>query len=200
MSLNRVQFITTNHYSQKAVNEFVASLATSDVNADKAKLKVLDYLKVNHLAAAFIFCAFFLLMPLLSNTRISFFSKTEKLLVLNFKYISSPTEYLQPSGNQQRQMQSLKPVVKRRSPIVVQVTGSSGNMLYQKEYAPRGLRQDISIFVYDEISTSDSLVNIKVTEKAFPEKALLLSNVKLNTDDGTIVSFADEQLKILTKQ
>lgn len=199
VSINRVQLITANHYSQGAVKDFVASLSGEEANSSKAELKILDYLKPNHIVATLIFCAFFLAMPLLSNTNISFFSKEQNLLVLNFKYISSPTEFQETTTNQQRQMQSLKPVVKRRSPIRVQVTGSAGNVLYSKEFTPRGLRQDISIFVYAEITTHDSSVNISVSETAFPEKTTALNKIQLNTDDGTIVTFADEQLKILTK-
>ncbi|QQR96014.1 MAG: hypothetical protein IPJ93_04880 [Bacteroidota bacterium] len=146
LSRDRIQLITTNHYSAKAIREFTDSLASAKPNDGKATIKVLDYFKTNHIAAALILCAFFLLMPFFSNTKLSFFDKDEKLLVLNFKYISSPTEFQEQNTNQQRQMQSLKPIVKRRSPIMVEVAGSDGNILLKKEFSPRGLRKDISIF------------------------------------------------------
>jgi len=41
------------------------------------------------------------------------------------------------------------------------------------------------------------LVNIKVTETAFPDKVVSLQNVALSTIDGTIISFADGKLKQL---
>ncbi len=197
LSLNRVQLITTNHYSESAVKDFVSSLPANNTDAEKAKLKILDYFKPNHLVAVLIFCAFFLAVPLLSSTNVSFFNKNENLLVLNFKYISSPTEFHEASGNQQRQMQSLKPVVKRRSPIKIIVTGSNNNKLFEKEFAPRGLRQDISIFVYSEIATTDSVVNIQLSETAFADKTLVLKSVALSATDGTIISFADGQLHLL---
>lgn len=197
VSLNRVQLITANHYSENAVKDFVASLSSAAVDTEKQSLKVLDYVKPNHVLATLIFCAFFLAMPLLSNTNVSFFHKNENLLVLKFQYVSSPTEFQETTTNQQRQMQSLKPVVKRRSPIKVEVTGNNGNKLFEKEFSPRGLRHDISIFVYSEIATADSMVNIQITETAFPDKILVLKNVALSNNDGTIVSFADGQLHLL---
>jgi len=153
LSRDRIQLITTNHYSEKAIRAFTDSLASAKPNDGKATIKVLDYFKTNHIAATLILCAFFLIMPFFSNTKISFFDRDEKLLVLNFKYISSPTEFQGVNTNQQRQMQSLKPIVKRRSPIVVEVEGNKGNVLLKKEFSPRGLRKDISIFVYSEIPT-----------------------------------------------
>lgn len=198
ISLSRVQLITTNHYSENAVKEFADSLSVAaEISSEKGELKILDYLKTNHVISTVIFCVFFLAMPLLSNTNISFFSKQEKLLVLSLKYISSPTEFRETTKNQQRQMQSLKPVVKRRSPIQVEVTGGIGNILYKKIFLPRGWHQDISIFVYSEITTSDSMVNVRISETAFPEKITELKNIVLGSNDGTIVSFADGRLKTL---
>lgn len=197
ISRDRIQLITTNHYSEKAIKEFAASLTSAKPNDGKTTLKMLDYFNTNHIAATLILCAFFFVMPFFSNTKLSFFDRDEKLLVLNFKYISSPTEFQKTSSNQQQQMQSLKPIVKRRSPILVEVAGSQGNVLLKKEFSPRGLRKDISIFVYSEIPTTDSLVNIKLTETAFPDKVVSLQNVALSTVDGTIISFADGKLKQL---
>ncbi len=200
IALNKIEVITTNHYSEKAVQDFVASLQKqSEDSTEKGRgtLKVLDYVKVNHVLSLLVICLFFLIMPLFSNTKLSFFDKNEKLLVLNFKYISAPTEYQETSTNQQFQMQSLKPIVKRRSPIQVTVTGSNGSVLYDKEYSPRGLRKDISIFVYSEMKTQDTIVNIKVTQIAFPDSVSVLNNVRLRNDDGTIISFSDGALKQL---
>lgn len=197
VSLNRIQLITANHYSQQAVSDFVKELPKHLENTEKGELKILDYFKPHHWAAVLIFFALFLAIPFLSNTRISFFNKSENMLVLNFKYISSPTEYEDYSGKQQRQMQSLKPIVKRRSPIQVEVTSTNNQVLFEKKYTPRGLRQDISIFVYNEILTADSLVNIKVVETEGDKKISELKNVRLTKEDGTIITVADGVLKQL---
>jgi len=200
ISLHRVQLFTANHYSEKAVHDFVAQLSAPPTDSGKGELKVLDYVKVNHLVAVFIFCIFFFAMTLLSNTQLSFFDKKEKLLVFNFKYISSPTEFKEMTTNKQVQMQSLKPIVKRRSPILVEVTTPQGVTLYRKEFTPRGLRQDISIFVYDEIKTNEGQVNVLLSEVAFPGRTTKLENIPLNTDDGTIVITDENRLKVLTKK
>lgn len=196
-SLNRIELITANHYSEKAVKDFVSSLPGAMSDTGRGSFKMLDYVKTNHILSVLILCAFFMIMPLFSNTKISFFDKNEKLLVLNFKYISSPTEFQETTTNQQFQMQSAKPIVKRRSPINVVVTDVNGKTIFEKEYSPRGLRKDIAIFVYNEITTKDSVVNIKVTETAFPETGSALNNVTLNKNDGTIISFADGKLEQL---
>lgn len=196
--LNRIQIVTTNHYSPETVQAFVGSFNQANP-AEPATLRVLDYFKPNHIAATAIFCLFFLAMPLLSNTQLSFFDKSEKMLVLNFKYVSSPTEYMKV-GSSARQMQYGKPVVAKRSPIRVQVWNGKGQLLLSKDYNPRGLRQDIAIFVYNEIKTNAEAATIRVSELAFTDKTKELKNIRLNTNDGTIVAMQNDQLTVLQKK
>ncbi len=197
--INKIQLITTNHYSENRVTEFVETLNNPPDDKEKGRgmLKVLDYSKTNHFLSIIIICIFFLAMPILSNTKLSFFNKDENLLILNFKYISSPTAFMETTANKQMQMQSLKPVVKSRSSIQVKVSTAQGQVLFNQEYSPRGLRKDISIFVYKEIATLDSIVNVEVKETAFPDKVQLLKNIKLSKMDGTIISFTDGQIQQL---
>ena len=96
-------------------------------------------------------------------------------------------------------MQALDPVVKRRSPVLLKVYSSSDkSLLYQKEYTPRGLRQDIAMFIYTRLIIKKENVDIELTETAFPDKKLHIDNVPLKKGDGTFVVFKDNKL-VLTE-
>jgi hypothetical protein len=116
------------------------------------------------------------------------------MLIVNFKYISTPTEY-DKIVSEEKHMQTLNPVVKRRSPVLLKIYSSNdGSLLYQKEYAPRGLRQDIAIFIYTQLVIKENQVDVELAEIAFPDKKFRIDKLTLKKGDGTFVVFKDNKL------
>ncbi|OWY25505.1 hypothetical protein C7N43_20085 [Sphingobacteriales bacterium UPWRP_1] len=198
--LSKVRFITS---VQPNVNAEIVAFAqelsnntAANVHHDTAPLTVRDFLKPNHVIAVLLFTVFFGVLALFSATKLHFYPKNEQLLVLSFKYVSSPTVTTQLQ-TQEKHMQSPVPMVKSRSPIKLQIVGNSGKTLLVKEYSPRGLRKDIAIFVYEELKVAEPSVNIHITETEAAGKGMQLLNVPLSTKDGVIVTITDGQLKAL---
>ncbi|MBI2729559.1 MAG: cytochrome b N-terminal domain-containing protein [Sphingobacteriales bacterium] len=191
---SRVQLLTITKYSKEKLSSFYQSL---DENTGKEnKLSLFDNIKIKPVFSVLILSAFFALMVPLSSTVIHFFNPTEKTLIVNFKYISGPTEYDQ-SVSSEKHMQTLNPVVKRRSPVMLKVYSSANkSLLYEKEYRPRGLRQDIAMFIYTQLIIREDYVDVELTETAFPDKKYLIEKVGLKKGDGTFVVFKDNNLEL----
>jgi hypothetical protein len=95
----------------------------------------------------------------------------------------------------EKHMQTLNPVVKKRSPVLLKIYSSANqSLLYQKEYTPRGLRQDIAIFIYTQMVIKEDEVDIELTETAFPDKKRRIDKVALKKGDGTFVVLKDNHL------
>ena len=191
---SKVQLLTLTAYSKEKLYSFFKS-AQENANA-KDQLSVIDNAKGNAVLSVFILTAFFALMVPLSSTVIRFFNPTEKMLIVNFKYISSPQEYEQ-STSQAKHMQTLSPVVKKRSPVTLKIfSAADKSLLYEKEYTARGWRQDIAMFIYTQLIIEEDYVDIELTETAFPDKQFRLNKVALKKGDGTFIVFKDNSLAI----
>lgn len=191
---SRVQLLTLTKYSKEKLNTFFKSL---DENVSRENhLSIIDHQKTKPFLSVLLLSAFFALMVPLSSTVVRFFNPTEKMLIVNFKYISSPTEFEQ-SISSGKHMQTLNPVVKRRTPVSLKVYSSADqSLLYEKEYLPRGLRQDIAMFIYTQLIIKEDYVDVELTETIFPDKKYRLKNVGLKKGDGTFVVFKDNSLKL----
>ncbi len=198
MPMHRIRIMTPNRFSEKEVTGFLDELKQgAGSNGAAGEPRVLDFFRARHIPAVLIFCLFFLAMPLLSHLNISFFDKQENMLVLNFRYVSSPTEFKHIESSD-RQMQFGKPVVTRRSPVLVTVVTEAGVELFSKEYQPRGLRNDIALFVYEEIRTTEAVVSVRLTELDYPSRPpVKLEGVTLSSTDGTIVVTEENQFVVL---
>jgi hypothetical protein len=118
------------------------------------------------------------------------------MLIVNFKYISSPQEYEQQSTGAVH-MRALNPVVKKRSTVKLKISSSSDKkVLFEKEFTPRGLRHDIAMFIYSQLVLEQDLVDVQLVETAFPDKQLNISNVQLKKGDGTFVILKDGKLVV----
>lgn len=191
---SKVQLLTLTTYSREKLHSFFKSVNETD--STKNQLSVIDKTKVNPVLSVFILTVFFALMVPLSSTVVRFFNPNEKTLIVNFKYISTPEEYEQGSSTA-KHMQALTPVVKKRSPVSLRIyAAGTKSLLYEKEYMPRGLRQDIAMFIYTQLVLKEDAVDIELTETAFPDKQLHLSNVGLKKGDGTFIILKDNKLEI----
>lgn len=124
----------------------------------------------------------------------------EKTLFVNFKYISTPLEY-ETNSSGAKHMQAQVPVVKRRSPVSLKVFSSADQtLLFEKEFMPRGLRQDIAMFIYTQLVLDVESVDVELRETEVPNKVYRLGNVRLTPGDGTFVVMKDGQLQTTEKK
>ena len=190
---SKIQLLTLTKYSKEKLNTFIRSLSNNNrVN----QLAVADNKKRNTFLSVLILTAFFALMVPLSSTVVHFFNPKEKMLIVNFKYISTPTEY-EHSTSTAKHMQSVNQTVKKRSPVSLKIYSSADNsLLYEKTYKPRGLRQDIAMFIYTQLIIKEDYVDVEITETAVQGKHYRLEKVGLKKGDGTFVIFKDNQLKL----
>ena len=87
--------------------------------------------------------------------------------------------------------------MKRRSPVSLKVFSSADKaLLYEKEYVPRGVRQDIAMFIYTQLVIKEDYVDVELTETAFPWKKYRIEKVGLKKGDGVFVVFKDNKLKM----
>jgi len=192
---SKVKLITLTQYSKDKLMAFSKEKIDNGHN-HFGKLNVADHQKSKPVLSVLILTALFALMIPLSSTTVRFFNPKEKTLIVNFKYISTPQEYEQSSGGAVH-MQAKTPVVKRRSPVMLKVFSSKNRaLIFEKEYKPRGLRQDIAMFIFSQLVVQADAVDVELFEKAFPEKNYQIRNVTLKEGDGTFVVFKDGKLVV----
>lgn len=189
---SKVRLYTLTQYNKNKLLEFSKETG-SDIRS--GSLGIEDHRKGNPVLSIIILVVFFALMIPLSNTTVRFFNPEEKTLIVNFKYISTPEEYEQVNTGAAH-MRALNPVVKKRSPVKLAIFSSSNHeLLFEKEFTPRGMRQDIAMFIYAQLSIDADHVDVLLTETAFPDKKLEIKNVALRKGDGTFVILKDDKLQ-----
>jgi ferredoxin len=194
--LERVKIITTAQNITRELRQFVQELKTAAGGDSVDHLTVVEHKKLNPVLALAVTVVFFGLVPLLSNTNLGFYTTGEKTIIFDFKYVSSPTEFQQlQSGG--AHMQSAQPIVKSRSTVKLNLYNAEKQLFYSKEFKPRGLRQDIAIFVFDEIKTNENQFDVELVETAFPERKLQLLSVQVNQKDGTVIVLKEGQFQKL---
>lgn len=191
LEASNIQFFTINSFSIDKLKSFLNSIKN---NSLKNEAKIADYVKPNHILSTLVLTGFFLLMVPLSSTTVRFFKPQEKTLIINFKYVSSPTSF-DKNISLEKHMQTSNPTVKSRSSVNLKVfDAETKKLLYNKQYEPRGLRKDIAMFIYTELILKENKVDIELSEIAFPNKIKYIKNVELKKGDGTIIILKDNQL------
>jgi len=138
------------------------------------------YKKINYILASLILIIPCLTLYPISVDKFTFYPKDKTVVVLSFKYRSSPS------------------LAKERSPIKLHLTAGTKEV-YSKTFYPRGIRKDASIFVYDEIilEPGSSPLKLFLEETFFPEKKKELTYKEtLRPGEGLIISY-DEAKKEL---
>ncbi|MBL7736164.1 MAG: cytochrome b N-terminal domain-containing protein [Chitinophagaceae bacterium] len=191
---SKLKLFTLTQYSKEKLLAF----SREQVRDDKkpGRLAIADHERPRPILSTLILTLLFALMVPLSSAVVRFFDPAEKTLIVNFKYISTPQEYEQGSSGA-KHMQALSPVAKKRSPVMLRIFSSQDrSLLYEHEYTPRGVRQDIALFIYTQLSIKEDQVDIELTETAFPEKQFRLNKVGLKKGDGTFIVFKDGRLTV----
>ena len=136
------------------------------------EVRVISRNKINHVVCGGILALPFLTFYPLTVDRMSFYPEDMSLVVLSFKYRSSPVKKEARTYSKLKHMRAIERVVVERSPIEVLLT-VDGKVLLEKVYNPRGMRRDASIYVYEEFLVSPGVhsVEVRIRETAFPEKA-----------------------------
>ncbi len=190
-----IRLFTLNQYSPDKLLEFSKEIPDENVK-DAA---IMDYQKARPVLSTLMLAAFFALFVPFSSTKVRFFNPADKTLVVNFKYISTPIEYEQNTSTM-KHMQSATPVVKKRSPVELKITDASdGKVLFEHEYKPRGLRNDIAMFIYTQMNVEADRVNVELRETEGGGKTLNLNDVKVIKGDGTFVILKDGKMEVAAK-
>ncbi|MCO6494866.1 MAG: cytochrome b N-terminal domain-containing protein [Bacteroidetes bacterium] len=187
-----VKLFTLTQYSKEKLSDFTKQEVSNNGYNEPG---IEDNRKKHHIISVLIMTLFFALMIPLSSTTIHFFNPKEKTLIVNFKYISTPEEYEQNNSGAIH-MRTLKPVVKKRSDVMLRIYSSeTKQLLYEKEYKPRGIRSDIAMFIYTQLVLNENAVDVEMQEKAFPDVKYRIDNVKLKKGDGTFIIFKEGALQ-----
>ncbi|MCC6384934.1 MAG: cytochrome b N-terminal domain-containing protein [Bacteroidia bacterium] len=191
---SKVRLFTLTQYSKEKLLAF--SQDTTQTEIRKAQFSIADHEKAKPVLSVLIMALFFALMIPLSRTTVRFFNPAEKTLIVTFKYISTPQEYEQ-STSAAAHMQARTPVVKKRSSVRLKIFSSvDQTLLFEKVYDPRGLRQDIAMFIYAQLNPATDRVDVEFAEIAFPEKQYQLKNLRLREGDGTFVILKEGKLEV----
>lgn len=160
------------------VESFIKGMEDGKENKE---IEVSSFKKINYVFASILLLVPALLLYPLSTHKVSYYPEDKSLLILSFKYRSSPS------------------LARSRSPIMVQVL-LNDKEVFSKTFNPRGIRKDASIFVYQEIMLppGESIIKIRLQETFFPEKSkeLTLHEVFLK-GRGSVVTYDDVKKELL---
>jgi quinol-cytochrome oxidoreductase complex cytochrome b subunit len=184
---------TLNSYSESGLLEF------SKETQDTKEKQLVDHKKSKPFFATLLLTAFFGLFIPFTNTKVHFYNAKDKTLVVNFKYISSPIAW-EDNTSTMKHMRSATPVVKQRSSVELKIFDSANKkLIYEKQYKPRGLRNDIAMFIFTEQVVDANAVDVELTETDIEGKKMRLENVALTSGDGTFVILKDGKLTVSEK-
>jgi quinol-cytochrome oxidoreductase complex cytochrome b subunit/coenzyme F420-reducing hydrogenase delta subunit len=148
------------------------------------KLTFVGFNKLNHaLMAVLLIVPTFLLYPL-TDYKMAFYPPDKSVVIITFKYRSSPS------------------IASARSPLKADLV-INGKQVYSKIFNPRGIRHDSSVFIYDEIllDPGQTVVDLHIEETLFPEKQQdIVVSEFLKPEDGIIISFDEETHKLVHLQ
>lgn len=189
---SQLRLFTLNQYTPEKLLAF-----SKEKEAGKEKeARIIDHHKVKPVLATLMLAAFFALFIPFTSTKVRFFNPEDKTLVVNFKYISSATEYEQNTSTMAH-MRSVAPVVKKRSPVVLRIYASdSQKLLLEQHYKPRGMRNDIAMFIFTQMNVQEDKVDVVLQETEGSKKTLSLKDIPVVKGDGTFVILNDGQLEV----
>jgi quinol-cytochrome oxidoreductase complex cytochrome b subunit/coenzyme F420-reducing hydrogenase delta subunit len=158
--------------------------AGSNAGKKADKLTFVGFNKLNHvLIAVLLIVPTFLLYPL-TDYKMAFYPPDKSVVIITFKYRSSPS------------------IASARSPLKADLV-INGKQVYSKIFNPRGIRHDSSVFIYDEIilDPGATVVDLHIEETLFPEKKQdIVVKQFLKPEDGIIISFDEETHKLVHLQ
>ncbi|TXI34059.1 MAG: hydrogenase iron-sulfur subunit, partial [Niabella sp.] len=182
-----VKLFTLTQYSPDQLLSF--SRESNESSNKQGEMKIADHKKTKPVIAVILLTLFFGLMIPLSSTTVRFFNPKEKTLIVNFKYISTPIEFEKVNSGAAH-MRAINPVVKKRSPVILKIfTSKEQTLIFEKAFVPRGLRQDIALFIYAQLNVKADKVDVEISETAVPDKVYKIRNVAMKEGDGTFVIF-----------
>lgn len=189
---NHLRLFTLNQYSPQRLLEF----AKEKNIKDEKETQIADYHQTKPVLATLMLTAFFALIIPFTSTKVHFFDPNDKTLVVNFKYVSSPTEYEQ-NNSAMKHMQTVVPIVKKRTPVILKIyEAGTLHLLFEKQYNPRGLRHDIAMFIFTQLKVTADKVDVVLQETEGEKKKMLLSDVPVPKGDGTFVILNDGKLEV----
>ncbi|KJU86141.1 cytochrome b/b6 [Candidatus Magnetobacterium bavaricum] len=154
-----------------------------DVNDGKKfdKVPIRGNQKLNYAVASLLLLIPTLLLYPLTSDKMAFYPEDKSVVIMTFKYRSTSS------------------VASSRSPIKVTMQVNQKEV-FSQTYNPRGIRQDSSIFVYDEIllNPEHADISLKMQETLFPEKTEELNLTKdLKPKDSIIITYDDSSKQLI---
>ena len=145
------------------------------------------------LASVIFFIPFLIFYPLTTH-KMDFYPRDKSILVLTFKYRSSPVRTLKEVKSELEHMKALQQIVVERSPILITLT-ANGKPILKRKYNPRGLRKDSAIYVYEEfiLNPGKYTIELKLTETKNPKIVKKFSVRKLLLPSTSLVISYDER-------
>ncbi len=175
----------------KSIDKEIDVFIKADKNKEESTIITLG--KINYALATMVLALpIFLFYPLTTH-RISFYPTDKSVVVLNFKYRSSPVKEIAKESTGLKHMQAQMAIAKERSPVKVDVF-LEGKVIYSKVFNPRGLRKDASLFVYEEIflKPEGKRLRLRMEETAHKEKVKELEfETPKNPKESTLVTYDD---------
>lgn len=194
-SLERVRFVHSSMNLVKEISDYLHVLKNVDDKRGINDLSVRLF-KPRLTIGAFLWILLIFALPLLSNVPATFYSKESGVLVLNFKYTSTAMTVMAESNSTLKHMQQKIAIATRRSPITLKIFDESGKIIYEKIFRAKGLHEDMSAYVYDEIQAT-GYFRIEMAESEFPDKRYESERILLTKGHGAVVGFEENRLKVL---
>ncbi len=142
----------------KEIRDFKEKLEKEEFEED---IKIISKRKLNYvLASVILFIPFLTFYPLTTH-KMWYYPQDKSLLVLTFKYRSSPVKEVKKAFSQLEHMKAVSSIALRRSSVELEVN-VNGKTLLRKKYDPRGLRKDASIYIYEEFLLNPGSYTVKV--------------------------------------
>ncbi|MDQ7037975.1 MAG: cytochrome b N-terminal domain-containing protein [Aquificota bacterium] len=158
-------------------------------------VRIISRGSVRHTLAWAVLLLPFLTFYPLTVDRMDFYPRDRALLVLTFKYRSSPVRKAEKVYSKLEHMKAVEGIAVERTPVEV-VLKMDGKEILRKVYNPRGLRKDASIYVYEEflIKPGDHTFHLVLRETAYPDKVYTLELRKnLTPATSLAITFSEEK-------
>lgn len=145
-----------------------------------------------------IFLLLFFTLPFLSNFSFSYYSPEQKILIIQMKYTSSPTETAHFNASVEH-MKYRGNIIKRRANISLSIMNKEGYKLYEKEFSPAGFHKNASIILYEEIPINSLHADsLKVILQENSSDSIRYETPFFMPASAQVVSFHNNQLILIS--
>ncbi|MEW6467689.1 MAG: 4Fe-4S binding protein [Bacteroidota bacterium] len=196
-SIERVRFVHSSMRLAKEIADHLKDLRAVDDKKGTSELAIRRF-RPKWVPGALLWILLILALPLISRVPAVFYSKDQGTLVLNFKYTSTAMTVMAGSNSSLKHMQQKTAIATRRSPVEITIRDAEGKTIYRKIFRAKGIHEDMSVYVYDEIRVAGNIrVSMKETEAA--DKQFESQEVSIAQGHGAVIGFEND-LKVTAQR